>query len=191
MFETKCSSQKTVPKQCLCWNVSNVKRYKMNKQPACFQHPPRDADAQQAGTDAPDNSHLVSADCPTSEYVWSAWQNWGPKPRSSSLAAELLPRAGDKISRSRACGTAQRASLQHSQDPVSAINPQVSHWFVGRVWTADVRWKEISKVQKHSGLVGFTCLSIFHVWIMQNLCSDGAGKLWANWSRAGLAKEAV
>lgn len=41
----------------------------MNKQPACFQHPPRDADAQQAGTDAPDNSHLVSADCPTSEYV--------------------------------------------------------------------------------------------------------------------------
>lgn len=191
MFETKCSSQKTFQQKHCLGTVSNVKRYKMNKQPACFQHPPRDADAQQAGTDAPDVSHLVSADYPTSEYAWSAWQNWGPKPRSSSLAGELLPRAEDKISWSRACGTAQRGSLQHSQDPVSAINPQVSHWFVGRVWTADVRWKEISKAQTHSGLVGFTCLSIFHVWIMQNLSSDGAGKLWANWSRAGLAKEAV
>lgn len=41
----------------------------MNKQPACLQHPPRDADAQQAGTDAPDNSHLASVDYPTSEYA--------------------------------------------------------------------------------------------------------------------------
>lgn len=44
----------------------------MNRQPVCFQHSLRDADAQQVGTDAPGNSHLVSADYPTSEGFKSA-----------------------------------------------------------------------------------------------------------------------
>lgn len=188
MFETKCSSQKTVPQKCLCRDVSNVKRYKMNKQPACFQHPPRDADAQQAGTDAPDNSHLVSGDHPTtSEYVCSVWHNWGPQPRSSSLAGEFLPRAGDKINWSRACGTVQRVSLQHSQ--VSVKHLQVSHWFVGRVCTADIRWKQISEVQKifqfgwlHTP-VYFPCLN--HAKSLLKWCRQTLSKLKQSWAGKG------
>lgn len=129
----------------------------MKKQPACLQHPPRDADAQQAGTDAPDNSHLASVDYPTSEYAWSAWQNWGPKPRSSSLAGELLPRAGDKISWSRARGTVQRVSAAQSGSGKCYTPPGISLvlvWF-GQLMSGENR---SAKFRKHSGWVGFTCL---------------------------------
>lgn len=154
----------------------------MNKQPACLQHPPRDADAQQAGTDAPDNSHLASVDYPTSEYAWSAWQNWGPKPRSSSLAGELLPRAGDKISWSRARGTVQRVSAAQSGSGKCYTPPGISLvlvWF-GQLMSGENR---SAKFRKHSGWVGFTCLN--HAKSLLRWCRQTLSKLEQSWAGKG------